>query len=46
MVGEDGSSLDDREADKLYKAVTSARFGNPNTGFWLALGGWTFNDNK
>lgn len=46
MVGEDGSSLDDREADKLYKAVTSARFGNPKTGFWLALGGWTFNDNK
>ncbi|KAL5087414.1 hypothetical protein Trisim1_007813 [Trichoderma cf. simile WF8] len=46
MVGEDGSSLDDREADKLYKAVTSARFGNPNTGFWLALGGWTFNDNN
>ncbi|PNP44197.1 hypothetical protein THARTR1_11088 [Trichoderma harzianum] len=46
MVGEDGTTLDDSEADKLYKAVTSARFGNPNTGFWLALGGWTFNDNN
>lgn len=46
MVGEDGTALSDSEADKLYTAVTSARFSNPRAGFWLAIGGWTFSDNK
>ncbi|UKZ78670.1 hypothetical protein TrVFT333_006416 [Trichoderma virens FT-333] len=46
MVGEDGSSLSAADADKLYTAVTSARFANPKTGFWLSIGGWTFSDNN
>ncbi|KAM0255869.1 hypothetical protein ACHAQJ_005374 [Trichoderma viride] len=46
MVGEDGKSLSNSDADKLYTAVTSARFANPKAGFWLSIGGWTFSDNN
>ncbi|ROV99663.1 hypothetical protein VSDG_03081 [Cytospora chrysosperma] len=46
MVGEDGTSLDDAAARKLYLEVTSAKLRNPSMQVWLAIGGWTFNDNN
>ncbi|KAI1452077.1 glycoside hydrolase family 18 protein [Annulohypoxylon moriforme] len=46
MVDENGSSLSQSEAAKLYSEVTAAKLRNPKAGVWLAIGGWTFSDNN